>query len=1358
MPNASVSVIDRSVEVLDGSVEQRKSVRRVSDLRTFPFVVLLGEPGIGKSTVFGIEAAHEQVPVLKVREFMTEGQPVASTSLFLDALDEYRTDGPTSDKAYQLANAITAAKVSRWRLSCRSEDWRKGADIAAIQRTTAGVPIVVAQLRPLDYEEAIGVLSALKEPDAPAFLSKARALGATGFIESPLSLRLLHTAVSGGGAWPRTRFELFGSAVARLSYERNEEHKWTDRRPPGMIIAAATEACLLLLASGAKAIWRSNDEPLARGDPRAYLTIHDLPQDRSLLRDMLDTALFRGEGEAFEPMHRTVAEYLAAQALAEAVAGTTIRAALPLSRAIALITDKDGGPPTELRGLYAWFAAHLAKLGNESGAMRLIETDAVTVLAYGDAAVFDKSARRAILANLDRDDPYFRSSEVGVTAVGGLSGEDLADDFTAALTDLSDDTHRTLTVLEVLTSGPPVPTLRPLLRSIALDRTRPEWQRWRAANACLNGAPDVVRARRELFDALANEPASIAREALRADLAAALPASEMSLSDIKSVVADFERSSDDNTIMRLYGLRRKLEAEPRPELFDEPVNTWRPAEKGRQRSIEVSNLLDHVLAATIRRTPDLGGDRLWRWTVNRRGDVWSNLGSEVAEAIDAWLSEHPGREVELFNAILADDDPEHGPWVVGNTYITTTRRRPSATIVRDLLARASSARDKKWSRRILAMVVAIVRHPQGDIDAYWEAYEHVSSQRGCKALLKHLTRTPIEPWRRRQYRMAAKQKRQEEKNKFSNLTVLTPLLGELRVGGRSHHLDWAARLYFHRATKQEPRPVGLDHVAYFTDAATAAAIAEGWEYLATVGFPNVDASKLGTAEAEGRRYYVEFAAIAGLDRLLADERSPDLPAMPIELAIAVLKSAWMIDDNERRRKLEQWAIERIDLDPAAGVAQLVNFWCAALDAGSTELSTIWRIAEGSARDGAFPRAIDAILDARRMMPPGALRSALSAAAPRLSLVRLRYLASAALAEPSVTGAQRRIWSFVAFALDPVGQRHRFLSDLRGEEAIDLFDNELSHGLVEAFGGSDSGSRGHREAVIVRLLGPILSPDDDRAFGHRTTSARRSSETIRAAINKLARDPHPDAGQVLAELVAEPYLRVWQPRLRHAQAQHMRLRRDHNFQHSPVAAIRAAISGGPPVNARDLRAIVLEELRRLRAELRTNNTLPWKRYWNEERGKVTTPRVENECRDHLLDRLRDRLERYRIAAAIPEARRGEDTRADMLILSFAGRDLPLEAKRHFHPDIWVAASTQLQGYAADERADGFGIYLVFWFGNDASPTPARPDGGDGPTSASELERLLLTDLLPDIRLRTEVIVFDVSNPAAIEGRKPRKRRP
>jgi hypothetical protein len=196
-------------------------------LRALPFVVLLGEPGIGKLTVLSREATNEGAEVITVRELMTGTDAHSGTCLFLDALDEYRTDGGTEDKVHSLANAIIKCNPSRWRLTCRSEDWRKAADVAPISRTTSGRSITVAQLLPLDLSEASTILKALGEVNPEQFLKNAEAYGATGFIENPLGLRLLRNAVADGGAWPTNRFELFASATHKLAYEaaRHERHR-----------------------------------------------------------------------------------------------------------------------------------------------------------------------------------------------------------------------------------------------------------------------------------------------------------------------------------------------------------------------------------------------------------------------------------------------------------------------------------------------------------------------------------------------------------------------------------------------------------------------------------------------------------------------------------------------------------------------------------------------------------------------------------------------------------------------------------------------------------------------------------------------------------------------------------------------------------------------------------------------------------------------------------------------------------------------------------------------------------------------------------------------------------------------------
>src|SRR5215471_6273243 len=68
--------------------------------------------------------------------------------------------------------------------------------------------------------------------------------------------------------------------------------------------------------------------------------------------------------------------------------------------------------------------------------------------------------------------------------------------------------------------------------------------------------------------------------------------------------------------------------------------------------------------------PHLGGSEKMATaffkTVNTRDYVTSKLGTEAAKAAAAWIDEQQGRDVELFDAILAEDDPASGPWLVSN--------------------------------------------------------------------------------------------------------------------------------------------------------------------------------------------------------------------------------------------------------------------------------------------------------------------------------------------------------------------------------------------------------------------------------------------------------------------------------------------------------------------------------------------------------------------------------------------------------------------------------------------------------------------------------------------------------------------
>ena len=1347
--------IDRRITVLSGTQQQQQTLRRISDLREVPFYVLLGEPGIGKTSTFMREAEAEGGAQLTVRQLLNGFPAPPGATLFLDGLDEYRIDGQASDKVTRLAGALLGAKPPRWRLACRSEDWRAEADMAQIQLTTLGSSIVVIQLQPLEDDEQTAILSSLGEAEPHRFLEQARLFNASAFCESPLSLGLLYKTVTAtNGMWPETRRELFARSIERLAYEQNPEYKSNPRRSsPDEIIRAAGSAFLLMLASGTRVFWRSNGEPPATNDAHAYLSAHDLSMDLNLLQDMLDTALFKGEGEMFEPMHRTIAEYLAAETLAKAVGGGPGVAALPLARALALIAGFDGRAPTELRGLFAWMAVHLMLLGDESGARQVVEADPVTILGYGDAASLSTPIRRAILENLGRDDPYFRASEVGATYVASLAGEDLAAELRAVLNDRTSVDHRMLTVTDALTSGTPVKSLRPVLREIVLDVTRPGWQRLRAFHAWHNGSASEPGSVQALFSELAAQPISIEREDLRINMAATFSSAELTLDVIKNVVADFHRCPEDNLIGRLSRLERRLEEEPPMSLFDEPSTNWLPTVDERHRAVEVEGFLDRTLTAVLKANLDLSAQQLVNVVGNASPSAWHAPKEEAQKQIRAWLEKTPEREIELFDVLLARAFPADKPYGVINEYITLTRRELSISVIRVMLARSRPEDANPAERHQTLAIAGVLARRDLCEKSYWEVYEELLKHPAERSLLEDLTIHQLQAGELDRAERRHKDLLAKLAHAASNLAILSPKRSRLESGNELGYLDWAARQYFSPQGHGPKTPASLDGVRTLTNESLANSIAIGWANVADNWPTGAIVSQIGAADAIHSGINGALAALAGLLQILKQTEDGGTMALPIGLAAVVFTSAHCARDDSERDRLEKWALKRIEHDSTAGSAFLASLWSATLGAGGLHLTGLHAIAERETLTAVLERTLDSLLRIYPAMPDQTLRECLKFAVTTINRERLKAMAAAALANSTVIEPQRTKWTLVAFALDPEPRYERLLTRWSSRNPSDLHDAGFWGNVLESLAQADAATAALSVSLIVRLFGPTCGPEDEHGRNRNSPDGQRSS-SVRRAINLLTVDQTPRAQELLLAMSNEGPLAVWRPNLRHALAEQASTRRDRAFKHPDVAIIRRALAGGPPVNASDLRAIVENELRRMQAEMHTNENRAWRLYWDIQSKK---PLVENDCRDRLLERLKDRLSIYLIAAALPEARRGEETRSDVLVLSGAGKNLPIEAKRHFHAEIWTAASTQLQGYTADVGADGYGVYLVFWFGNEATPTPARPDSTPGPTTAAEMERMLIADLTPELRAKTTVVTLDVADPKPPTTAKPRRKR-
>jgi hypothetical protein len=94
---------------------------------------------------------------------------------------------------------------------------------------------------------------------------------------------------------------------------------------------------------------------------------------------------------------------------------------------------------------------------------------------------------------------------------------------------------------------------------------------------------------------------------------------------------------------------------------------------------------------------------------------------------------------------------------------------------------------------------------------------------------------------------------------------------------------------------------------------------------------------------------------------------------------------------------------------------------------------------------------------------------------------------------------------------------------------------------------------------------------------------------------------------------------------------------------------------------------------------------------------------------------------------------------------AGSKVPCELKRDYHADIRTAIQNQLERfYTRDPDARGFGLYCVFWFGQNRNrKMPDPPNGLLPPESAAQMRKMLY-ELMPDaMRSRIAIFVIDVS---------------
>ena len=1355
--------------------------RPLEDFQEKSAYVLLGAPGAGKTEAFKQEAEAPE-DYVTARDFLTldEWSGRNGAPLFIDALDERRaglSDGRTP--LDQIRRQLDQLGRPCFRLSCREADWFGANDRGHLKAVSPDGGISVIRLDPLPEQEVSRVLRKnFGIPDPAAFIASAKEQGIGELLSNPQMLRMLVEAVnqSGEQAFPHSRTETFDLACRQLLSEHSDEHRLARHKSFGMdaLMDAAGRLCSVQLLTGGQG-YRL---PGGASEPDFPDPDEIAAEDGERLRQVVSTKLFHTPSEGHvAPFHRQVAEFLAARYLAGLISN-----GLPLRRVLSLMTGYDGVIVSELRGLSAWLAAH-----SRSGRAEIMARDPVGALLYGDVRDWSVPDKVLLLEHLNREskkNPWSVGAIKSEARFGDISTKDMAGEIWKRLENPArDDAWQSFIsiIVEMLRYGDPLPGAAEVLLDIVRDHSR--WPRIRrcAIDAFIWQRGDRAKAHsnlKSMLDEIYSEKVWDPDDNLLAFLLRKLYTATLSAPEALRYLRAPKKPGDCIEYQHFwtYLVPKKSTVEQLAQLLDglmERQDELRAWLRSRPRRRFPQSLPIALLSGFLKKSGDeVNCQRLFDWlgVATWIGD-WDRDIATADEAghVVSWLKQRPEFWKSLWKkglrrciaaAECASSQEFHNCMAMEQRRVLFNFATPH-DLGRWHLDQALTTEDHTAREWLIDYVARCVHNrPSNEHISLVEVEKSLAERPALKEIFEEkLSRFEESRVREADFSAERENKRkQRQKKERLHLRPHETALRENRAEpGLLYNLAWIYLGAKPRFRGGDPKSRLFDLLG--DDHDLVEAVLRGLRRsIDRADIPSDD--EVVKLSCDSKRHILAVPIVAGLEERASAAPGHQLPLdddkLRLALAIHYTEPHWSfyIGGDRPAEEKSLWFPSVLRSHPHIVSEVLTKFAGAKLRNGADGVDGLYELAYSKDHREVAQLAVLRLLEVFPVRCREAqlqdLRHLLHSAALNIRDA-LPNLIERKLANRSMNPGQRVYWLAAGLLISPdkyaeeldayvaVGKRR--IQNLERFFGVLL---DLPPGLFELLDVSAL-------KLLIRRVG--ANRDNDPAVwrsntgeGGLVTQGMGASLRVRDFIHQLASKASEAATTALRELSLDDSLTPWRSQLLNAADQQERTRREGDFQHCSPDQVLAVFRNQKPANAADLAALITDQLLGIARKIRNGNTSDWRQYWNvDSRNRPRDPRPEEACRDALLSDLRQRLSRLGVDAQ-PEGRYADDKRADIRV-SCNGFNVPLEIKKSCHRDLWSAIENQLVAkYARDPHADGYGIYLVFWFGHSEHCRPT-PGTAGVPRKAEELERHLRESLSEEIRRKISVCVIDVTKPQA-----------